>query len=70
MPSGKNCLAGLYQEALGRLDFSDNQNFKNLKVLYSNIIQNTKRATDLVALFKWRSIKQNSQEYRGSKWLW
>ena len=59
----KNYSADIYEEALGRVDFPNYHNFRNINVAYSNFIQKIMRVIDLVAPIKSRLIKQHSQEW-------
>ena len=59
----KNYSADIYEEALGRVDFPNYNNFENINDAYSNFIQKVMGVIDLVAPIKSRWIKQNSQEW-------
>ena len=63
MPFVKNYSAGIYKEALGRVDFPNYNNFENVNDAYSNFIQKVTGVIDLEAPNKSRRIKQNSQEW-------
>ena len=57
----KNYSADIYEEALGRADFPNYNNFENINDAYSNFIRKVMGVIDLVAPIKSRRIKQNSQ---------
>ena len=59
----KNYSADIYEEALGRADFPNYNNFENINGAYSKFIQKVIGVIDQVALIKSRRIKQNSQEW-------
>ena len=59
----KNYSADIYEEALGRADFPNYNNFEDINDAYSNFIQKVMGVIDLVAPIKSRRIKQNSQEW-------
>ena len=63
----KNYSADIYEEALGRVDFPNYNNFENINDAYSNFIQKVMGVIDLVAPIKSRRIKQNSQEWFDSE---
>ena len=63
----KNYSADIHEEALGRVDFPNYHNFKNINDTYSNFIQKVMGVIDLVAPIKSRRIKQNSQEWFDSE---
>ena len=63
MPFVKNYWADIYEEALGRVDFPNYNNFENFNDAYSNFIQKVMGVIDLVAPIKSRRIKQSSQEW-------
>ena len=50
----KNYSADIYEEALGRVDFSNYHNFENINDVYSNFIQKVMGVIDLVAPIKSR----------------
>ena len=58
----KNYSADIYEEALGRVNFPNYNNFENINDAYSNFTQKVIGVIDLVAPIKSRRIKQNSQE--------
>ena len=59
----KNYSADIYEEALGRVNFPNYNNFENINDAYSNFTQKVIGVIDLVAPIKSRRIKQNSQEW-------
>ena len=63
----KNYSADIYEEALGRVDFPNYNNFENINDAYSNFIQKVMGVIDLVAPIKSRQIRQNSQEWFDGK---
>lgn len=58
----KSYPADIYQKDLGRLNFPNYHNFKNINDAYSKFIQKVMGVIDLVAPIKARQIKQNSQK--------
>ena len=50
----KNYSADIYEEALGRVDFPNYNNFENINDAYSNFIQKVMGVIDLVAPIKSR----------------
>ena len=63
----KNYSADIYEEAPGRVNFTNYHNFENINDAYSNSIQKVMGVIDLVAPIKPRQVKQNSQEWFNDK---
>ena len=59
----KNYTAEAYKEALGKVCFSDYENFSDLNKAYENFIQKLMSIIDKLAPFKTKRVKGNSQEW-------
>ena len=63
----KNYSADIYEEALGRSDFTNYHNFENINDTNSDLILKVMEVIDLVAPIRSWWIKQNSQEWFGGE---
>ena len=59
----KNYSADYYKEALKQVDFPNYENFGDVNEAYSNFFQKLMRAIDIIAPYKSKQVKGNTQKW-------